>query len=111
MEDIDNVLKKFASNTMEKFNYTKLDRPMDRKEIANRLNLSNTIVGKHLKSGLEKVYYRLKKETDLDPFEICLRMSEMFGVSEDTPEGMKSFISCFPEHTKGEIRRYARERI
>lgn len=111
MDKVDKLLKIFAKKSMEKFYNVKLERPMDRKEIAEKMNISNAIVGKHLKNGVEKIYYKLKEDTDLDPFEVCVRMSDMFGVSMDTEDGMKKFISCFPNKAKGEIKEYARKRI
>lgn len=111
MTEVDFLIKKFAKKAIDKFDYVKVDRPMGQNEIAENMGVSHTLIGKNLKSGMTKIYENLRRDTDLEPFEICVRMSKMFGVPEDLEEEVKSFIRCFPEEIKGEILRNAKKRI
>lgn len=111
MTEVDCLLKRFNRKAIDKFEYMKVDRPMDNEEIAERMGVTHQWVLQSLKSGIAKIYTKYRKTTDLEPFDICMRMTKMFGIPEDLDEEIKSFIKSFPKEIKGEILRNAEKRF
>jgi hypothetical protein len=83
-------------------------RSMSSVDVARHIGTSRANVGQTLRRSMKKVFFCLRKlHRDLDPFEVAVVMSELFGVSSDCDEEVEKFIKLFPEPIKREIKNYA----
>lgn len=77
-------------------------RQMSGEEIAKESGWSRQYTSKLLKSGLGKLYYKLKKlNPDMTPFEITNGIREYFDLRSS--EDIKNFFTLFPPKVKKEI--------
>ena len=97
---------------MENVIYCERPKPMSGSEIAEVLGVSRMAVSQSIKRGVKKIYFLFKKSnSNLDPFEIAVMMSQLFYVSLDNDKEMMKFFNLFPREVKKEIKTYAKDKF
>jgi len=79
-------------------------------EIAERVGVTRTQVGRVIKKCLGKFYKIVRNETNGSPFEVALTLKNMLNIDDDQ-ESINRFLKDFPTDIKTQIEEDARKKM